>query len=201
MSRFGCTVCHEGQGSATDFARAGHTPNNVEQAARWRQQYDWLRNPHWDFPMLPAHFLESRCLACHSEATDLEPTRRFRDPPAAKLLSGYRLVRQLGCTGCHEMGGGAFLGPQKPGPSLRGIGERVDAAYLADRIRDPTRFLPSTRMPRIYGLYEHLAGQTLAEAQRREELEIRGIVEYLIGPSEATGGRRQSPSPFGRGPG
>ena len=30
----GCTICHDGQGSATDFKWASHTPNTPQQAAR-----------------------------------------------------------------------------------------------------------------------------------------------------------------------
>jgi hypothetical protein len=55
-ARFGCTVCHEGQGSATDFTWAAHAPNDIAQQVRWRQQYGWSRSPQGDFPMLPGRF-------------------------------------------------------------------------------------------------------------------------------------------------
>ena len=145
LAQFGCTACHEGQGSATDFCWASHTPDNLEQQARWRQQYGWSRNPHWDFPMLPGRFVQARCLQCHPAVTDLEASRRYSDPPAGKLLAGYRLVRQLGCWGCHEMGisGLAVSAGEAPGSRLLQQSERggqkvgwVDAA-------SPTRKWPN----------------------------------------------------------
>jgi len=32
----GCTTCHQGQGSATSFEWASHTPNSVQQGDEWR---------------------------------------------------------------------------------------------------------------------------------------------------------------------
>jgi cbb3-type cytochrome oxidase cytochrome c subunit len=105
MQSFGCTVCHEGQGSATSFAWAAHTPNDPESRRQWAAKHDWSANPHWDFPMLPRRFAESLCLKCHHQVLDLEPSERFADPPAPQLLAGYHLVRRLGCFACHEING------------------------------------------------------------------------------------------------
>src|SRR5690606_7249833 len=35
LSTFACTICHEGQGSATEFKWASHTPNDQIQQERW----------------------------------------------------------------------------------------------------------------------------------------------------------------------
>jgi cytochrome c551/c552 len=115
---FGCTICHDGQGSATDFKWASHTPNDPDQAIEWTHQYEWFDNHHWIFPMTPERFVESNCLKCHHEVVELEPSERFPDPPAPKLVAGYELVREYGCYGCHEING--FDGPnQRIGPDLR----------------------------------------------------------------------------------
>jgi len=209
MAEFGCTVCHEGQGSATEFRFAAHTPNHSLDRTRWEQQYGWVRDPYWEYPMLPARFSQSRCLACHHSVSDLESSRRFPDPPAEKLLEGYHLVRNYGCFGCHEIRGldatGRVIGPDlrldartarttnasdppgtmpRTGPSLRRLAGKVDRAYLVDRLADPARFLPSTRMPRLYGLDEHLGPESRAVAERFEPIEIHAIAEYLLGASE-----------------
>ncbi len=118
MSRFGCTICHEGQGSATDFRWASHAPNSAGQRQQWRTAYGWSRNPHWDFPMLPERFVESRCLQCHHAVTDLEPSDRFPEPPAPKLLTGYEQIRLNGCFSCHEIRGTDQEG-RSIGPDLR----------------------------------------------------------------------------------
>ncbi len=117
-SRFGCTVCHDGQGSATDFRFASHTPNDPAQRRRWQAEYGWFWSEDWEYPMRPARFAQSNCLKCHFDVVDLEPGGQFLDPPAPKLLEGYHLVRQLGCFGCHEISG--FAPDQRPvGPDLR----------------------------------------------------------------------------------
>jgi cytochrome c551/c552 len=68
--------------------------------------------------MTPERFIESNCLKCHNEVVDLEPSERFPEPPAPKLVKGYELIRQYGCYGCHEING--FDGPTKRvGPDLR----------------------------------------------------------------------------------
>ena len=50
MKTFGCTACHEGQGSATSFKWASHSPNSPKQAHEWHDQYGWFNNHHWIFP-------------------------------------------------------------------------------------------------------------------------------------------------------
>lgn len=118
VTRFGCTVCHEGQGSATDFQWASHTPSDSTSRQHWKQQHGWFDNSHWDFPMLPQRFAESMCLKCHYRVVDLEPSARFPKSPAPKLLEGYRLIRTYGCFGCHEIDG--FGRPdQRVAPDLR----------------------------------------------------------------------------------
>ena len=217
MSEFGCTICHDGQGSATEFKWASHGPNDPAQRARWRKQHGWFHNPHWDLPMLPRRFAQSRCLKCHHEVTDLEPSRRRPDPPAEKLLAGYHLIRRSGCFGCHKINGfdqsGRSIGPDmrlepngaaverglppgtmhKVGPSLRDLAGRLDAMFLDNWIGDPTDFRPSTRMPRLYGLHEHLEGQALKEAGRFEAVEIRAIRQYLLAESRPV--EPQAPPP------
>ena len=117
ISVMGCTVCHEGQGSATAFKWASHTPNTPLEAHDWAQQHDWFDNHHWIYPMYPRRFAESACLKCHHELTELEPSDRYPDPPAPKLLHGYDLLSKYGCFGCHEIHG--FNGPdQRLGPDL-----------------------------------------------------------------------------------
>ncbi len=118
MGEMGCTICHDGQGSATDFKWASHTPNDPDQAALWADQYGWFDNHHWIFPMTPARFIESNCLKCHHEVVELKPSERFPEPPAPKLVHGYELVREFGCYGCHEIPG--YDGPTKRvGPDMR----------------------------------------------------------------------------------
>jgi len=87
INSFGCTICHGGQGSGTDFTYASHEPNDLEQKHDWQQRHNWSEIHHWDEPMPPSRFLESSCLKCHHQVTDV--------PQAAKLQKGYdRIVKE-----------------------------------------------------------------------------------------------------------
>ena len=139
VGRFGCTICHDGLGGATDFNSASHSPNDLIERARWRNEYGWSWNEHWDFPMRPARFAQSNCLKCHPEVSELEPTPRFPDSPADKLLAGYHLVRRNGCFGCHEIrgvtDGGERLGVNmrlEPNYHEAALGLLSDAALSAE---------------------------------------------------------------------
>lgn len=118
MMEFGCTACHEGQGSATSFQWASHTPNTPAERAEWSEEYGWFDNHHWIFPMMANRFSESTCLKCHHEVLELEPSDRFPEPPAPKVTGGYERILNYGCFGCHEING--YDGPNKRiGPDLR----------------------------------------------------------------------------------
>ncbi|MFW6125424.1 MAG: PDZ domain-containing protein, partial [Pirellulales bacterium] len=286
VNRFGCTICHDGQGSATDFTWASHAPNKIGQAGQWRADYGWRHNPQWKHPMLPMRLVEARCLRCHHDVVALQPGDRFPEPSAPKLTAGYETVRRFGCFGCHTIGGydaqGRRVGPdmrleppyaeaaetllaaadlndrqralartvvaragddrarrelvdrlrsrppvsenplvevrrlmelladspahpgtlRKVGPSLRHIAEKVGPDYLADRLRDPRHFHPESRMPRLFGLHEHLAPDRRRLAERLEGVEIRGIVAYLTAvstPADGAAGEAKMNRPAGDG--
>ena len=114
--KFGCTSCHAGQGSGTSFIDASHTPNSSHRARKeWAKDRDWEPNHMWDFPMLPMRFIESSCVKCHHEITDLISSDNRVEAP--KLLRGYALIKENGCFGCHEISG--WKSGQRVGPDLR----------------------------------------------------------------------------------
>lgn len=151
--KFGCTICHSGQGSATDFNLAAHSPDDEDQKERWKHVHDWESNHFWDFPMLPARFLESSCLKCHYQVTDLTPkgeqtemrAGKAVESPGSKVVRGYNLVKDNGCFGCHEISGiksGREVGPDlrlEPTPPL----EAMTAAERNKMMADPLN-LPGT---------------------------------------------------------
>ncbi len=117
MATFACTICHEGQGSATDFEWASHTPNTEKDRGEWTREYGWFDNHHWIYPMYPKRFAESACLKCHHDVVELQASDRYPDAPAPKVVRGYDLVRKYGCYGCHEING--YDAGRSIGPDLR----------------------------------------------------------------------------------
>ena len=127
VADFACTICHDGQGSATDFKWASHTPNTERHRQDWARDHGWFDNHHWIYPMSPKRFIESTCLKCHHDVTELQPSQRFPEAPAPKLMKGYHLLREYGCYGCHEING--FESGDRIGPDMR-IEPNVFAAAL-----------------------------------------------------------------------
>jgi len=87
VDRFGCTVCHQGQGPATNFLDA-----KAEDA-------------FWDYPLLTAELTQSSCLSCHDP--ERIPARQVE-----LLVAGRQLYEEKSCGSCHRLEGrGGTLGP------------------------------------------------------------------------------------------
>ena len=182
INSFGCTICHGGQGSGTDFTYSSHTPNDPKQKEEWAQPpLNWREIHHWDEPMLPSRFMESSCVKCHHEVTDI--------PRATKLQAGYERVVKYGCSGCHQIGGPGSFGPdltdEHPvGPNLGHVGSKVSKEWIVKWIKNPHAFRPDTRMPRFYGVTNNDAPRD----QPKSDAEIHAIAHYLFAKTTPTQG-------------
>ena len=152
LSTFGCSVCHEGQGSATEFKWVSHTPNTPEQGEEWADEYGWFNNHHWIYPMYPDRFAESSCLKCHHDVVELAASPRYPDGPAPKLMHGYNLIKSYGCFGCHEIAG--TKGTDRIGPDLR-LEPNYFAAAAQVRADDNFENLPSDVQDHVQSLIKH----------------------------------------------
>jgi mono/diheme cytochrome c family protein len=86
FDKFGCTICHLGQGLAT-----------TREAAHGHVAF-------WDRPMLDMKYIQSSCGKCHLP-TDV--------PEAPKLAHGHEVFVSAGCIGCHKLHGiGGVIGPE-----------------------------------------------------------------------------------------
>ena len=87
VDRFGCTVCHHGQGAAMTFNEAK------------------AEDVFWDYPLLPPELTEATCVTCH-DAENLPPDQ------IPLLVAGMKLYQDKSCGSCHKLGGrGGALGP------------------------------------------------------------------------------------------
>ena len=203
LPKFGCTVCHEGQGSGTSFVNASHTPNDPAQMSKWEHDHKWFDNHFWEHPMYPQRFEESGCIKCHVNVTELGINEEF-GATAPKVFKGYQLVKTYGCFGCHEISGydgTKIVGPdlrlepstpeeaakiakdplqvagklRKVGPSLKYSASKSDAGFVAHWTAEPKRFRPTTKMPQFFGL----DNQRDALAQKYTPIEIAAVAHYL----------------------
>ncbi len=173
VEKFGCTICHAGQGSATDFVLASHTPNDVAQEKEWKKERGWESSHFWDYPMQPNRFIESSCLKCHHQVTDL--IRHGSKEEAPKLLRGYNLIKENGCFGCHEIQGvkgGRWVGPDlrlEPQPAL----EWLTAAEQERAKSDPSN--PPGTQRKVGPSLRRLAEKTNEDWTRKWVLSPRGF--------------------------
>jgi len=120
IERFGCTLCHEGQGYALTKAEAhGNVSRNL-----------------WAKPILPKEFLQASCGKCHN------PDLMEQDAP--ELFAGKRLYKEKGCIDCHKIGPvGGSIGSDHTDLA------RFSIRYLLESVLDPTANDPSSAMPNL----------------------------------------------------
>lgn len=109
---YGCTLCHAGQGLAT---------NSLEAHAN---------DPHekvfWDEPVYSSTYVQASCRTCHASSW-------LADNGAPVLSKGAELFTNLGCNSCHKTGG---LGGSR-GPALDGIGSQPHGHFSMAHLEEP----------------------------------------------------------------
>ncbi len=162
VRRFGCSVCHDGQGSALDYEKLvdGRIPDTPHGLGK-----EYGGSPHilWEFPLLRGEMVESSCRKCHEDRTEFVTAlkRGGGDDAQVKwvdlaptLTKSIAMFEILGCHGCHPTEG--FRGLPKVGPELTRIANKVEPAWLIQWIENPQSYLRHTRMPN-FGLSKEQA--------------------------------------------
>jgi len=105
FEKFGCTICHNGDGQAT---RVERTHGLVE---------------HLDRQLLTGTAVQSSCTKCHLELYSSDVSW----PETPLLMKGKRLASQLGCGACHtirQLGTNATLAPE-----LSALGSKTELSF------------------------------------------------------------------------
>jgi cytochrome c2 len=144
VERFGCSVCHGGQGWAIDTADAHGEIAHWEEPLLARylgEEYSLAGNPN--------ALMQMNCNVCH---------RYDRETKGADAINlAKRLVEQKGCRACHVINGrGGTIGPD-----LTNVGEKAPEQYEYGRLsgqktafawhvahfKDPRALVADTVMP------------------------------------------------------
>ncbi len=134
--KFGCTVCHGGQGRAV-----------TREEAFGRE-----KKAHWLFPLLDQPYIQSSCGKCHlvlfGEDYELAETET--------LMKGQQVFNREGCLGCHQARGvGGIVGPDltEQGEKTRHEynfqnikGEQTVSNWLREHFNDPEVVSPGSQM-------------------------------------------------------
>ncbi len=167
-AKFGCTVCHRGQGRATETKDAHGVDAN------------------WEYPLLKTKYIKSSCSQCHADQELYGPNSVLSrldeaDEESGKQSSalverGRELVDEKGCLGCHVLQGkGGTLGLELThvGDKTKHNfdfshferGEPLEVEYWHKKhFTDPGTVSPGTSMP----------------ATGLEEPELEALIAYLL---------------------
>src|SRR3990172_6196271 len=130
-SKYGCTICHQGQGRATVFKEAKGGEGS-----------------HWDYPLLPKELSQSGCAMCHA------PDKLKETAPLA--AKGFELFNEKGCYACHKISGlGGTLGPSLDAAGVKKKaafpfafidGEHTIANWHIEHLLDPQKIVAGSKM-------------------------------------------------------
>ena len=157
VAKFGCTVCHFGQGRAT---------NQKEAHGQGRDTF-------WDYPIIPFKYIQSSCALCHDY-------KMLEEEGMHTVVKGERLFRERGCLGCHKLKGiGGDLGAALDGvasrpllyfPMSHVIGDRTAYNWVKQHFDDPRAIVPTSEMKVALRGEEADQLTTFIFTLRREEL-------------------------------
>lgn len=132
FEKFGCTVCHAGQGRAT-----------TADQAHGRIEF-------WEAPMIPIKYIQSSCGKCHLTE---------EVPGAPSLSKGKKLFKEFDCYECHRIGNvGGNVGPKLTHEGRYG---HRDPKWLFRHFKDPEEVVPGTIMPNYSFTDEEAADLTM----------------------------------------
>lgn len=130
VEKYGCTICHGGQGRATTFYGSSHNPID-----------------NWPITLVAKGLMQSRCGVCH---------KNFEAIGADKLIKGRSLFKEMHCAGCHmieKVGGdvgpdlSAFADKDPSNFSFDNLqGRHSKQLWVIEHFKDPKRVSPGTPM-------------------------------------------------------
>ncbi len=148
VTRFGCTLCHDGQGAALTVADA-HGRDASAAAAGGAAALSPPGSHNGLRPLIAAEYLEATCLRCHEQSRGLEK--------ADVVNRGADLFIAKGCYGCHGTRNDDSL--PKYSPPLLDIASKLKdpQRWLLAWVKDPTALNPGTAMPAFQPSEENVA--------------------------------------------
>jgi len=166
IDKFGCTVCHGGQGLATESA-AAH--GDVK---------------HWEEPLLRGPLVQASCRQCHGDLRAIETH-------APLLVQGRRLFQAKGCSGCHtvhefgqtvssdlsEIGSKSYLLLEADFEMMPAPHDRIH--WFMRKLRHPRMLNPGVRPEELPAGEEEVFPTTMPHFGLAED-EIQALTVYLL---------------------
>lgn len=158
-NRFGCTLCHGGQGVGLTVEKAHGEEHN------------------WPVPRVPRDYVQGLCLGCHETP--------FQLAGAEKAEQGRRIFTENGCFGCHQTRTMENLPPTSF--PFEGVGIKIEnTAWIHQWIKEPQNMRPGTRMP-TFRLKEEEIRHIVSYLSAKKEIERPLTAGPPAGASAARG--------------
>ncbi len=168
--RAGCWACHKTRGfDAPDMKRPGPILTKIDAKLTKDWVKTWIRNPRAvkQTTWMPRIWYNSNSSSpqdavrneveinaavnyLFANSEKWEPA--VRTPPRGDAKAGEKIVKSIGCQGCHVVGEGSReeVGPHRTfGQPLEAIGSKTTYEWVFDWVRDPKHYSPSTFMPNL----------------------------------------------------
>jgi mono/diheme cytochrome c family protein len=194
--RAGCYACHKTKGFE-NVRKPGPILTKIDSKLTPDWVKTWIRNPRAVKPTtwMPRFFYNSNnggpddpdktASAVRNEAEingivaylfangdkDYQPA--VKNPPHGDAKNGEKIVKEIGCQGCHVVGEGSReqAGPRRTfGQPLENIGNKTTYEWIFNWVRDPKHYSPATYMPNL----------------RLTDAQVADVATYLVdlkGPS------------------
>ncbi|HIE64399.1 MAG: c-type cytochrome [Nitrospira sp.] len=128
FEKFGCTICHEGDGQAVTVAAT----------------HGVVR--HLDRQLLSGPYVQAACTKCHYELY----SRDLYWPEADVLMKGKQLAYELGCGACHAIR--QFGTDPTAAPDISSLGSKTELAFSL--VHDFSRLESEDHITRVWE-WEH----------------------------------------------
>ena len=166
--RAGCYACHKTRGFE-DVRKPGPILTKIDSKLTPDWVKTWVRNPRavkattW-MPRIwynsnsntPEAAVRNEVEINAAVAYLFANTEKYdfavKNPPLGDAKSGEKIVKSIGCQGCHVVGEGARadVGPHRTfGQPLENIGNKTTYEWVFNWVRDPKHYNPATYMPNL----------------------------------------------------
>jgi mono/diheme cytochrome c family protein len=163
--RAGCYACHKTRGFE-NLRKPGPILTKIDSKLTADWVKTWIRNPR---AVKPATWMpriwynsnssspedavrnevEINAVVAYLYANTTPYTPEVRNPPRGNAAEGEKIVKSIGCQGCHVVEGKRDeVGPHRTfGQPLENIGNKTTYEWVYNWVRDPKHYNPETYMP------------------------------------------------------
>jgi len=189
--RAGCYACHKTKGFDTNIRKPGPILTRIDSKLTQDWVKTWIRNPRAVKPTtwMPRFFYNSNnsgpedaprneaeinAIAAYLFANSEKHEFAVKNPPHGDAKNGEKIVKEIGCQGCHVVGEGKRdeISPRRTfGQPLENIGNKTTYEWIYNWVRDPKHYSPDTYMPNL----------------RLTDAQVADVATYLSGLKGAAG--------------